>query len=909
MLDFMIVSEKRPKKGVVEVYPKFIINPGTTDLIIRGSDFYAIWNEDEKLWSTSEGVAIKLIDKELDDYFEKHKEDFVKKEEFPKVLHLWDSDSKMVDNWHRYCQKQMRDTVPYHELDATVIFSNTDTSKKDYASKKLPYPLEQKDTPAYDELMSVLYSPEERRKIEWAIGSIVSGESKKLQKFLVMYGAAGTGKSTVLNIVQDLFEGYYSVFDSRALGSANNSFALEAFKSNPLVAIQHDGDLSHIEDNTRLNSLVSHEMMTVNEKFKSTYATRFNSFLFMGTNKPVRITDAKSGIIRRLIDVTPTGKKIPSARYKTLMSKIKFELGGIADHCMRVYSEDPAAYDNYIPTNMLGASNDFYNFVLDSYDIFKRDDGTTLKQAWEMYLTYCETARLQYPMNQRSFREELRTYFEHFQDKAVIDEDTTVRNYFSGFNFDRFRTTRTTNDMSEPTFIFNKRKSLFDEICADCPAQYANENEVPSTKWENVKTKLSDIDTTKLHYVQLPPNHIYIDFDLKDENGNKSFELNYKAIQGWPKTYAELSKGGNGIHLHYIYNGDVNMLSRIYSKDIEVKVQTGNASLRRRLSKCNDAPIATISGGLPLKETKMLNFDGLKNEKALRTVIKKNLRKEIHGATKPSCDMIFKVLDDAYASGMHYDVSDMRNDIINFAANSSNQAGYCLKLTTKMKFKSDEPTDNSEKYTTDKLIFYDVEVFPNLFVVCWKMEGENHKVNKMINPDANDIEKLIKYKLVGFNCRRYDNHILYARLMGYTNEQLYRLSQKIISKSPDCFFSEAYNLSYTDIFDFASAANKKSLKKFEIELGIHHQECEFKWDEDVPEDKWDKVADYCVNDVLATEATFNHLKGDWTARQILADVAGMTPNDTTNSLTTRIIFGRERHPKLIYTHLDTGVQE
>lgn len=31
--------------------------------------------------------------------------------------------------------------------------------------------------------MSTLYSDEERHKIEWAIGSIVSGDSKKLQNF------------------------------------------------------------------------------------------------------------------------------------------------------------------------------------------------------------------------------------------------------------------------------------------------------------------------------------------------------------------------------------------------------------------------------------------------------------------------------------------------------------------------------------------------------------------------------------------------------------------------------------------------------------------------------------------------------------------------------------------------------
>ena len=30
-----------------------------------------------------------------------------------------------------------------------------------------------------------------------------------------------------------MFKGYYAVFDSKALGSANDNFALEAFKNNP----------------------------------------------------------------------------------------------------------------------------------------------------------------------------------------------------------------------------------------------------------------------------------------------------------------------------------------------------------------------------------------------------------------------------------------------------------------------------------------------------------------------------------------------------------------------------------------------------------------------------------------------------------------------------------------------------
>ena len=191
------------------------------------------------------------------------------------------------------------------------------------------------------------------------------------------------------------------------------------------------------------------------------------------------------------------------------------------------------------------------------------------------------------------------------------------------------------------------------------------------------------------------------------------------------------------------------------------------------------------------------------------------------------------------------------------------------------------------------------------------MAGEGKPVIRLINPSADEIEQFLRMKLVGFNCRRYDNHLLYARMMGYTNEQLYNLSQRIISGSPNCFFGEAYNISYTDIYDFASAGNKKSLKKLEIEMGIHHQELGLPWDEPVPEKLWQKVAEYCDNDVIATEAAFNYLSADWTARQILADLAGMTVNDTTNTLTTRIIFGTNRKPQseFHYRNLAEPVRE
>ena len=871
--------------------------------MIRGGDFYAIWMEERGLWSTDEQDALQLIDKELDAYANENKEKF---DAHVKVLHMWDAESGMIDSWHKYCQKQMRDN--FHTLDDKLIFSNTDTTKEDYASKRLTYPLENGDYSAWDKLIGTLYSPDERHKIEWSIGSIVSGESKKIQKFMVFYGSAGTGKSTILNIVQQLFEGYYSVFDARALGSSSNSFALEAFKTNPLVAIQHDGDLSRIEDNTRLNSLVSHELMTVNEKFKAAYSNRFNCFLYMGTNKPVKITDAKSGLIRRLIDVSPTGNKLSPAEYKSIMNRVSFELGAIAKHCLDIFMANPGAYDDYIPISMMGASNDFYNFVLDNYMVFKKENGVTLKCAWEMYKTHCEEARVPYPLSKRIFKEELKNYFKDYKERYRLEDDTRVRSYYIGFREDRFEEEEQTPIIKveeKPKLIFEYTESIFDEVCENCFAQYTTDKGTPIKKWDNVSTTLKDIDTTQLHYVKVPENHIVIDFDIPDDSGEKSLERNLEEAAKWPPTYGELSKSGKGVHLHYIYTGDPTKLSSVYSDHIEIKVYSGKSSLRRMLTKCNDLPIANISSGLPLKgEDKVVNFEAIKTEKGLRTLIKRNLKKEIHPGTKPSIDFIHKILEDAYNTDLCYDVSDMKSAVLSFAASSSHQAPYCIKLVKQMKFQSKEPA-NAAQDNEGKMIFYDVEVFPNLFLVNWKFEGEDQKVVRMINPKPAQIEELMRFRLVGFNCRRYDNHIMYARMMGYSNEELYKLSQKIITEGKG-FFGEAYNLSYTDVYDFA--AKKQSLKKWEIELGIHHQELGLPWDQPVPEERWIEVAEYCDNDVIATEAVFNKLKGDFTARKILADLAGMTVNDTTNSLTTRIIFGKERHPQLVYTDLATGEQ-
>jgi len=144
--------------------------------------------------------------------------------------------------------------------------------------------------------------------------------------------------------------------------------------------------------------------------------------------------------------------------------------------------------------------------------------------------------------------------------------------------------------------------------------------------------------------------------------------------------------------------------------------------------------------------------------------------------------------------------------------------------------------------------------------------------------------------------------MLYARYIGYDNKQLFELSSKIIGGGKRDLFGEAYNISYADVFDFSS--KKQSLKKFQIELGIHHQELPFPWDEPLAEENWPQAIEYCDNDVIATELVFIARKQDFVARQILADLSGLSVNDSTQSHTAKIIFGNDPKPQNSFVYTD-----
>ena len=168
-MDFYRIKERPGRNGVTEVYPDFKVTR-SKDLMVQGKSFYAIWDEEAGLWSTDEYDVQRLVDADL----MKHKDELGKKSEGiiqAKLLSDFSSNS-----WLQFRSYIGHISDSSHQLDNNLTFSNTDVKKSDYVSKRLPYPLREGDISAWDELVGTLYEPEDRAKIEWAIGAVVAGE-------------------------------------------------------------------------------------------------------------------------------------------------------------------------------------------------------------------------------------------------------------------------------------------------------------------------------------------------------------------------------------------------------------------------------------------------------------------------------------------------------------------------------------------------------------------------------------------------------------------------------------------------------------------------------------------------------------------------------------------------------------
>lgn len=913
-MDFLDVSVKKFTSNNrtldYEVSPDFIFGDAK-DLVVKGSKFYAYWNG--SFWDTKQKNLFYDIDsllwrraRELEDGRPGLRID---------VKEIRKASAGKFRLFADFCKACEASDISFNQK---VLFADHKMQRRDYATTQLTYSPQEGEAVAFKELIGTLYLPKELDKILWFMGALFTNKMYKIEKFMYLYGSKGSGKGTVLKIFRMLFEDYCGTIDLKLLTSADQ-FATGQIQEVPLL-IDEDTDISHIYNDTPLLKLTSHETISVNKKFKEPYDVKFIGLLITASNQRYKVRNVDSGITRRAIVVNPSGQKVSHTRYNQLMSQIKYELPYIAHMAISRFEElGFDYYDDYFDVDMAEQTDHIFDFIRSN--AIHMQNGITLKQISELYREYLEDMGWKTDGYKATIKREALRYFDTMLKDSHVD-GTRVNNYFKGFRWNIafpegvVGTTKADDTVVPDNWLeFDHHNEVFNKLAADYPAQAALRNGNPSEKWDNVVTKLSDIQTNKLHWVKVPLNHVIIDFDLKDENGKKNLELNKEAASKFPPTYAEVSKSGQGIHLHYIYDGNVNELDNLVEKNIEIKVYRGKSSLRRIDKASNNLQLSHISSGLPLKEKKDREmYDQIKEitytEKTLRIFVKRQLgmiegKEPSHPNTKPTIDFIAHEIQKAADMGLEYDITDLRHAVFMRAIRSTNNKDYCLAVFQQIPWstlrdddgKTEAKLTNFTKiYPKEELVFFDIEVYPNLFVVVWKKYHED-EFTRWINPTPDQIEYLMTFPLVGFNNRRYDNHILYARLLGSNNMELFTQSHRIINEknAKSGMYAAAYELSYTDIYEYSQ--KKQSLKRWEVDLGIKHVEMEIPWDKPVPDELIDTVVEYCVNDVDATEKLFDAIYADYVAREILATIAKGSMNATNNQLTAKFIFGDDPRPQ------------
>ena len=160
------------------------------------------------------------------------------------------------------------------------------------------------------------------------------------------------------------------------------------------------------------------------------------------------------------------------------------------------------------------------------------------------------------------------------------------------------------------------------------------------------------------------------------------------------------------------------------------------------------------------------------------------------------------------------------------------------------------------------IIVFDWEVFPNWNCMVWGVYTPNLSEFKTEAITSDDSDYLQKVKavahsgyLTGFNIKAYDMQILNFACKGYTPQELYAHSEKVINNKSEKWV----DITYWRFYDFIDLRDDLktmgSLKQFESNTGLPIRETSVPFGKaNLTESDKAEVVEYCKADVLATAA-------------------------------------------------------
>lgn len=206
----------------------------------------------------------------------------------------------------------------------------------------------------------------------------------------IIYGIGGSGKSTYLNMIKQLFDNDVSPC---SIDDLSNEFQLAESCKHRLICSDEINTSNF--NNGKLKMLASKQLLNLNPKNKTPYSIKSQSALIFATNKVPYLDISDSGIIRRICFYSKN-KKIenPNPKFQNYIFKQE-ELLAIASFAYVCFED----------------SNWMKYFEDETHDLLMKNNSVYLAKTndYEEYRSYC--ARKGYkPFNENNFFEILQTF-------------------------------------------------------------------------------------------------------------------------------------------------------------------------------------------------------------------------------------------------------------------------------------------------------------------------------------------------------------------------------------------------------------------------------------------------------------------------------------------------------------------
>ncbi|QIK57795.1 hypothetical protein G7059_08055 [Erysipelothrix sp. HDW6A] len=208
--------------------------------------------------------------------------------------------------------------------------------------------------------------------------------------------------------------------------------------------------------------------------------------------------------------------------------------------------------------------------------------------------------------------------------------------------------------------------------------------------------------------------------------------------------------------------------------------------------------------------------------------------------------------------------------------------------------------------------FYDVEVFKHGWSIVFKNQRGQYKTFISKHTDVSVGLKVKEWLtrnniwLCGFNSKHYDDHILHAITLGFSNEEIKELNDFIINDRQQAWLWYKFPKGEYKCFDSFDSRDdlmlSLSLKAIEGNLGMKILESSVPFDIDRPltDKEWEENIEYNKFDVDATERVFMERQDYLQTKIMLGEMSGIDERNalsmTNAKLVAAYLVGRYAKP-------------